>query len=61
VVYGEYGDKWDYQILNREQNFASLKLQMSDKNGKIIPLRRIMVTAVDRTGMESFQQPMNVE
>ncbi len=61
VVYGEYGNKWDYQILNRDQNFASLKLQMSDKNGKIIPLKRIMVTAVDRTGLESFQQPMNVE
>jgi len=61
VVYGEYGDKWDYQILNRDQNFASLKLQLNDKNGKIIPLRRIMVTAVDRTGLESIQQPMNVE
>jgi hypothetical protein len=34
---------------------------MSDKNGKIIPLRRIMVTAVDRTGMESMQQPLAVE
>jgi len=61
VVYGEYGDKWDYQILNRDQNFASFKLQMSDKNGKIIPLKRIMVTAVDRTGLESLQQPMTVE
>lgn len=61
VVYGEYGDKWDYQILNRDQNFASLKLQISDKNGKIIPLKRIMVTAVDRTGMESLQQPLGVE
>lgn len=61
VVYGEYGDKWDYQILNRDQNFASLKLQASDKNGKPIPLKRIMVTAVDRTGNESMQQPQNIE
>jgi hypothetical protein len=61
VVYGEYGDKWDYQILTRDQNFASLKLQNTDKSGKITPLKRIMVTAVDRTGNESTQQPMNVE
>ena len=61
VVYGEYGDKWDYQILNRDQNFASLKLQLSDKNGRTIPLKRIMVTAVDRTGLESIQQPLGVE
>jgi uncharacterized lipoprotein YddW (UPF0748 family) len=61
VVYGEYGDKWEYQILTRDQNFASLKLQTSDKNGKPILLKRIMVTAVDRTGNESMQQPQNVE
>lgn len=61
IVYGEYGDKWDYQILTRDQNFASLKLQNTDKTGKIIPLKRIMVTAVDRTGIESPQQPLQIE
>jgi uncharacterized lipoprotein YddW (UPF0748 family) len=61
VVYGEYGDKWDFQILTQDQNFASLKLQNTDKSGKVIPLKRIMVTAVDRTGIESVQQPLIVE
>jgi len=61
VVYGEYGDKWDFQILTQDQNFSSLKLQTTDKSGKVIPLKRIMVTAVDRTGNESLQQPLSVE
>lgn len=63
IVYYQYGDRWDYQILNSKD--ASLELllhselslvtgqQSASSVWKTIPLKRIMVSGVDRTGNES--------
>lgn len=48
VVYYQYGSKWNYQILSRNDRFLLLKAM---ENGKYIG--DIAVTAVDRTGNES--------
>ncbi|WP_018630528.1 glycoside hydrolase family 10 protein [Niabella aurantiaca] len=48
VVYGQYGDGWTYQILSQPDR--SLQLSRRQEGGA---LRRIVVTAVDRSGNES--------
>lgn len=64
VVYYQYGDKWDYQILNRKdrllelpRNLEVLPALSQQVTGTVqqqpIPLSQIAVTAVDRTGNES--------
>ena len=50
VVYFQYGDKWDYQIFNRNDTRFVLQKTFGDK---LIPLNKIAVTAVDRVGNES--------
>ena len=52
VVYYQYGNKWDYKILNRNDR----AILLSKTSGAITssqPLKKIIVTAVDRTGNES--------
>lgn len=52
VVYFKYGDKWNYRILNRKDEF--LDILATVKGAKTsIPLNAYAVTAVDRTGNES--------
>lgn len=48
VVYHQYGDVWNYTILNRNDRFLVKALQ----EGKL-KLNRVLVSAVDRTGNES--------
>jgi uncharacterized lipoprotein YddW (UPF0748 family) len=50
VIYFQYGDKWDYKILNRKDRRFDLQNTSGEKR---IPLSKIAVTAVDRVGNES--------
>ncbi|SJZ64689.1 glycoside hydrolase family 10 protein [Sediminibacterium ginsengisoli] len=51
VVYYQYGNKWDYRILNRNELSLELARQTGDKTKQ--NLGKIAVTAVDRVGNES--------
>jgi len=62
IVYTNYGDKWNYTILNYKSRFLIVPKNIS--NGAIktqVPLKSIAVTAVDRTGNESKLEIINVE
>lgn len=61
VVYAQYDNKWEYQILGRYDQSFSLKLRSTDKSGRPVALKNIMVTAVDRNGIESEQLPMAIQ
>lgn len=61
VVYAQYDSKWEYQILGRNNQSCSLKLRTTDRSGRTTSLKNIMVTAVDRNGIESQQIPMAVQ
>jgi uncharacterized lipoprotein YddW (UPF0748 family) len=53
VVYYQYGTRWEYHILNR--NERSYKIRNSTTiNNVSVPLGQVNVTAVDRTGNESL-------
>jgi uncharacterized lipoprotein YddW (UPF0748 family) len=52
VVYYQYGSKWEYKILNRSARELMVNSSMSINN-QIVPLGKVMVTAVDRVGNES--------
>ncbi len=60
VLYFQYDDKWDYKILNRFEKNASLLKTILDTTGKINTLKNIIVSAVDRTGIESDQLLMPI-
>jgi len=60
VLYFQYDDKWDYKILNRFEKNASLLKTILDTTGKITTLKNIIVSAVDRTGIESDQLLMPI-
>lgn len=52
VVYFKYGDKWNYRILNRKDEFLDVLVAIKGARGQV-PLSAYAVTAVDRTGNES--------
>lgn len=51
VVYYQYGNAWNYTILNRGDRSFELPLVTGEKTK--IPLKQVAVTAVDRMGNES--------
>jgi uncharacterized lipoprotein YddW (UPF0748 family) len=60
IVYYEYGNKWDYQIMNR--NDRSLLLNKKTNTGTSTqPLKNIIVSAVDRMGNESDKKEVDVK
>ena len=60
VVYFQYGNTWNYQILNH--NDRSLEIKRSAGTGTSLQsLKKIMVTAVDRTGNESEKKEIEVK
>lgn len=64
VVYYQYGNAWNYQVLNRrDRSFVkALKEEISGKpSTKGTSLNRIAVTAVDRTGNESLFKEIQIE
>lgn len=57
VVYYQYGNSWNYAVLNRHERSLMLKKVLT--SGIVqAPLNRIIVTAVDRTGNESNKKEM---
>lgn len=58
VAYFQYGKKWDYRILNRQENFITIPLSQAS-NTSPQALTRFMVTAVDRVGNESEKNLIN--
>jgi hypothetical protein len=55
VVYYQYGSKWEYRILNRGARELVVNSSLSINN-QIVPLGKVMVTAVDRVGNESGKE-----
>jgi len=60
VLYFQYDNKWEYQILNQKQINAKLNKKILDSTGKEVVLKNIIVSAIDRTGNESDQIVMPI-
>ena len=60
VLYFQYDNKWEYQILNQKQINATLNKKILDSTGKEVVLKNIIVSAIDRTGNESDQIVMPI-
>ncbi len=64
VVYYQYGNRWDYIILDRNARSFSLKkiqqLVNPQPNAQPQSLKAIALTAVDRTGNESAKTVMDI-
>lgn len=59
VVYFQYGEKWDYKIMNRnERSYSLAKQTMQGK--QTAALTTIIVTAVDRLGNESSKKEIKL-
>ena len=60
IVYYQYGNSWNYQVLNR--NDRSLEIKRTAGTGALLQqLKKIIVTAVDRTGNESEKKEMELK
>jgi uncharacterized lipoprotein YddW (UPF0748 family) len=55
VVYYEYGNTWNYKILNRKEWMFTVKVIGGTEKAPL-KLNRVFVTAVDRTGNESIMK-----
>ncbi len=55
VVYYEYGNTWNYKILNRKERMFQVKLAGGTEKAPL-KLNRVAVTAVDRMGNESIMK-----
>lgn len=60
VVYYQYGNRWQYRILNRKDRFFTLPVTVTNNNTAVL-LGKIAVSAVDRTGNESERREMLVQ
>ncbi len=60
VIYYQYGTAWKYQILNRNDRFLDLPRSITEKT-VLVPLGKVMVSAVDRTGNESEKIEVEVK
>jgi len=60
VVYYLYGNSWNYQILNRNDHSLEIK-RTTGAAASLQPLKKINVTAVDRTGNESEKKEIEVK
>ncbi|HQV85749.1 MAG TPA: family 10 glycosylhydrolase [Chitinophagaceae bacterium] len=59
VVYFKYGNNWNYTILNRNERSFTLN-PGTEVNKKIVDLKEVAVTAVDRTGNESARNQTTI-
>ena len=60
VVYYQYGNTWNYKILDKNASTLILSLHTSPNNQNYI-LKQIAVTAVDRLGNESSKKILPVK
>ncbi|GAB2531896.1 glycoside hydrolase family 10 protein [Rufibacter soli] len=56
VVYYQYGNAWNYKVLNRNDRSFTLLRSLPNKAGQALPLKKVAVTSVDRMGNESDRQ-----
>lgn len=61
VLYTQYENNWEYQIMGREQLKTTLQRSTKDPSGKNLPLKNIVLTAIDRNGIESTPEAFAVE
>ncbi len=61
VLYAQYENNWEYQIMGREQLKTTLQLSTKDPSGKNLTLKNIVLTAIDRNGNESIPEAIAVE
>lgn len=61
VVYSQYGNKWEYEIKNKEEQTTSLKLKNTNGSGETAKLKNVVVTTIDRTGNESAQRAISID
>ncbi|HEY1024690.1 MAG TPA: family 10 glycosylhydrolase [Sphingobacteriaceae bacterium] len=59
VVYYQYGNNWNYKILNRKERSLDLQ-QLSADAKSSFRLNRVIVTTVDRVGNESNPTTVNL-
>jgi len=59
VVYYQYGDKWDYTIINKGERTVVLP-QIITVNKQAAFLNKVAVSAVDRTGNEGARKELTV-
>ncbi len=60
VVYYQYGNTWNYEIVNRTQNTIELKNFQGTESAKVF-LTQVSVATVDRTGNESEWRVINTK
>ncbi len=59
VVYYQYGNSWNYQVLNRDDRSLEI-LRLTGAGASMPPpLKKIIVSAVDRTGNESEKKEID--
>ena len=59
VVYYQYGNNWNYQVLNR--NDLSYGISQTIKLGNaLLQLKKVAVSAVDRLGNESEKKMIEI-
>ena len=59
VVYYQYGNNWNYRVLNR--NERSYEISQTIKFGKtVLQLKKVIVSAVDRLGNESEKKMIEI-
>ena len=59
IVYYQYGNTWSYQILNFNDRWLELK-RATGAGTSSQQLKKIIVTAVDRTGNESKKKETEI-
>jgi hypothetical protein len=60
IVYFQYGNNWNYQVLNRNDRSLEIK-RITGTGASLQQLKKIIVTAVDRTGNESEKKEMELK
>lgn len=60
IVYTQYGTKWTYQILSRNEHSVDLPRTIKDKTNKESSLTKVAVEAVDRLGNESERSEVEI-
>jgi hypothetical protein len=58
VVYQQYGDSWQYDIVNRKDRLLTIENVAGEKR---LPLNKLAVAAVDRMGNEGARKEVQTK
>ena len=64
MVYYKQGKNWAYQVVNRNKRSFEINLSPTQAPGIVadhVPVTKVAVTAVDRTGNESALKEIDVK